>query len=75
MRRALQKFVEDPLSEALIEGRLAGSSLIEIYLDNNSLGIRPLAEESLADLQNLADGGGGANESFKAGEMTLRWGD
>ncbi len=48
LRRALQKFVEDPLSDALIQGQLAGSSLIEIYLENNTLGIRPLlAEEEL----------------------------
>lgn len=46
LRRALQKFVEDPLSEALIEGRLAGSSLIEIFLDDNRLGIRPLLTEN-----------------------------
>lgn len=48
LRRALQRFVEDPLSDALIQGQLAGTSLIEIFLDNNSLGIRPLlAEEEL----------------------------
>ena len=48
LRRALQRYVEDPLSDALIQGQLAGTSLIEIYLDNNSLGIRPLlAEEEL----------------------------
>ena len=73
LRRALQKFVEDPLSEALIEGRLTGSSLIEIYkADNDTLAIRPLAEEGLADLENLADGGGRNEKSFKAGEMALR---
>jgi len=61
--------------EALIEGRLTGSSLIEIYkADNDLLRIRPLAEESLADLENLADGGGRNDESFKAGEMALHWG-
>jgi ATP-dependent Clp protease ATP-binding subunit ClpC len=55
LRRALQKFVEDPLSEALIEGLLTGSSLIEIYkAENDTLAIRPLAEEGLADLENLA---------------------
>lgn len=73
LRRALQKFVEDPLSEALIEGRLTGSSLIEIYkADNDALAIRPLAEESLADLETLASGEGRSDESFKAGEMILR---
>ncbi|MBS1788833.1 MAG: ATP-dependent Clp protease ATP-binding subunit [Acidobacteria bacterium] len=48
LRRALQKYVEDPLSEALIQGQLADAVLIEIYLDNNSLGFRPLlAKEAI----------------------------
>ena len=73
LRRALQKFVEDPLSGALIEGRLTGSSLIEIYkADNDALAIRPLAEEGLADLENLADGEGRNDESLSTGEMALR---
>ena len=60
-------------SKVLIEGRLTGSSLIEIYkADNDALAIRPLAEESLADLETLASGEGRSDESFKAGEMILR---
>jgi ATP-dependent Clp protease ATP-binding subunit ClpC len=42
LRRALQRHVEDPLSEALIQGRLSGASVIEIFLDGASLEIRPL---------------------------------
>src|SRR5918997_1707120 len=32
LRRALQKYVEDPLSEALIQGTLGASSVIEVFL-------------------------------------------
>jgi ATP-dependent Clp protease ATP-binding subunit ClpC len=42
LRRALQKYVEDPLSEALIQGRLAGATEIEVFLDGSTLSIRPL---------------------------------
>ncbi len=58
--------------EALIEGRLTGAALIEIYPDNNSLGIRPLAEEGLGDLENMTGGEGSNDESSKAGKMALR---
>ncbi len=47
LRRALQKFVEDPLSEALIQGRLGSSSLVEVYLEGNALNYRPLADQEL----------------------------
>ena len=36
LRRALQKYVEDP-SEALIQGQLAGSSLVEVFLSGVEL--------------------------------------
>lgn len=42
LRRALQRHIEDPLSEALIQGQLASASLIEIFLNDNKLDIRPL---------------------------------
>ena len=42
LRRALQKNVEDPLSEALIQGQLAGASVIEITLEDNTLRIQPV---------------------------------
>ncbi|HEY0385700.1 MAG TPA: ATP-dependent Clp protease ATP-binding subunit, partial [Pyrinomonadaceae bacterium] len=37
LRRALQKHVEDPLSEALIQGHLSEATLIEVFLDGNEL--------------------------------------
>ena len=37
LRRALQKYVEDPLSEALIQGQLGEASLIEVYVDGDEL--------------------------------------
>ncbi len=40
LRRALQRYVEDPLSEAVIEGRFSEGSSIEIYLDNAELQYR-----------------------------------
>jgi ATP-dependent Clp protease ATP-binding subunit ClpC len=40
LRRALQRFVEDPLSEELIRGRLRGGEF-EVYLDGDSLRYRP----------------------------------
>ncbi len=46
LRRALQKYIEDPLSEALIQGTLNNRPLfIEVYLDNNHLFYRPVGEE------------------------------
>jgi ATP-dependent Clp protease ATP-binding subunit ClpC len=42
LRRALQKYVEDPLSEAMIQGQLGQASLIEIYVDGDELTHRPV---------------------------------
>lgn len=49
LRRALQKYVEDPLSEALIQGQLNGATLIEVFLDGNELNFRPVGIESPDD--------------------------
>ncbi len=49
LRRALQKYVEDPLSEALIQGELAGAALVEVYADAGSLSHRSLSVEELGD--------------------------
>jgi ATP-dependent Clp protease ATP-binding subunit ClpC len=48
LRRALQKYVEDELSEALIQGELTGESLVEIYAEDDKLKFRsiPLKEEN-----------------------------
>ncbi len=49
LRRALQKYVEDPLSEALIQGHLGNASLIEVFLDGTDLNYRPLGVEAPDD--------------------------
>jgi ATP-dependent Clp protease ATP-binding subunit ClpC len=57
LRRALQRFVEDPLSEALIAGGIAvRPAFLEVYLENNGLFYRSIAaagsegEEKVAGL-------------------------
>jgi len=49
LRRALQKYVEDPLSEALIGGRFREASVIEVYLESDTLQYRPMELEELGD--------------------------
>jgi ATP-dependent Clp protease ATP-binding subunit ClpC len=49
LRRALQKFVEDPLSEALIQGEIGEASSIEIYVDDGGLNYRPVGIEEPGD--------------------------
>src|SRR5919205_801714 len=43
LRRAIQRYVEDPLSEELIRGHLRGGD-IEVYLDAGQLAYRPAGE-------------------------------
>jgi ATP-dependent Clp protease ATP-binding subunit ClpC len=46
LRRALQRFVEDPLSEALIAGGIKERpAFLEVYLENNQLFYRPLSAD------------------------------
>ena len=46
MRRALQRYVEDPLSEALIAGQIPQRpAFLEVYLDANQLFYRPVSSE------------------------------
>jgi len=47
--RAPQKYVEDPLSEALIQGSLGDATVIEVYADGNELSYRPTAVEEPGD--------------------------
>ncbi|HEY7785826.1 MAG TPA: ATP-dependent Clp protease ATP-binding subunit [Pyrinomonadaceae bacterium] len=49
LRRALQKYVEDPLSEALIQGHLVEASLVEVFLDGDELNYRPIGVEAPDD--------------------------
>src|SRR6266851_2086678 len=44
LRRALQKYIEDPLSEALIQGLLPRPSELEVYLSDAGIYYRPIAE-------------------------------
>ena len=43
LRRAIQRYVEDPLSEELIRGHLKGGE-IEVYLEAGQLSYRPAGE-------------------------------
>ena len=43
LRRAIQRYIEDPLSEELIRGHLKGGD-IEVYLDGGTLAYRPAGE-------------------------------
>jgi ATP-dependent Clp protease ATP-binding subunit ClpC len=46
LRRALQKYIEDPLSEALIQGTLqVRPAFIEVYLEGERLFYRPVGSE------------------------------
>jgi ATP-dependent Clp protease ATP-binding subunit ClpC len=49
LRRAIQKYVEDPLSEALIQGKLGGATLVEVFPEGNELGYRPAGVEEPGD--------------------------
>ena len=50
LRRALQKYVEDPLSEAMIQGQLGSSTLIEISVEGDELTQRPVDIETADDV-------------------------
>jgi ATP-dependent Clp protease ATP-binding subunit ClpC len=49
LRRALQKYVEDPLSEALIQGTLGEAALIEVFQEGNELNYRNAGVEEPGD--------------------------
>jgi ATP-dependent Clp protease ATP-binding subunit ClpC len=44
LRRAIQKYIEDPLSEAIIQNRILPGSAIEIYLSEGTLFYAPRGE-------------------------------
>jgi len=44
LRRAIQKWVEDPLSEAMIAGKLVRPVTLEVYLSGEALDFRPMAD-------------------------------
>ncbi len=47
LRRALQKYIEDPLSEALIQGSLPRPSELEVYLGETGIFYRVLSQEGV----------------------------
>ncbi len=54
LRRALQRYVEDPLSEALIAGGIAQRpAFLEVYLENNQLFYRSLKAEGEEKLEGI----------------------
>jgi len=48
LRRALQKYVEDPLSEQLISGQVQPPATLEVIVENERLGFRSVLEPSAA---------------------------
>jgi ATP-dependent Clp protease ATP-binding subunit ClpC len=44
VRRALQRYIEDPLSEALIQGGLQRPATLEVSVSGDSLAFRPVVE-------------------------------
>ena len=45
LRRALQKFIEDPLSDAIIQGSLPRPAELEVYLGDTGIFCRPVKGE------------------------------
>ncbi len=55
LRRALQRYVEDPLSEALIAGQITDRpAFLEVYLNENQLFYRSIREEEAASEEKAA---------------------
>jgi ATP-dependent Clp protease ATP-binding subunit ClpC len=45
LRRALQKYIEDPLSDAIIQGSLPRPAELEVYLGDTGIYCRPVKTE------------------------------
>ncbi|MFS8084979.1 MAG: AAA family ATPase, partial [Acidobacteriota bacterium] len=54
LRRALQKYVEDPLSEALIQGQLGDATLVEMFVDGEALNFRSISIDE-AGIEQASD--------------------
>lgn len=50
LKRALQKYVEDEISEALIQGEIAEESIVEVYCENDKLSFRSVAAAETEEL-------------------------
>jgi ATP-dependent Clp protease ATP-binding subunit ClpC len=55
LRRALQKHVEDPLSEALIQGELGEAKTVEVFLEGDRLSYRPIEENAEENIEETDD--------------------
>src|SRR2546423_1164853 len=55
LRRSLQKHVEDPLSEALIQGHLGDATLVEMFVDGDGLNFRSITidDEGVESINDL----------------------
>jgi len=60
LRRALQKYIEDPLSEALIQGTLPRPSELEVFLGDTGIYYRQVYAEGEAPVIELPVAAGGA---------------
>jgi len=47
LRRAIQRYIEDPLSEALIQGHLKELSNVEVYMEGSQLWYRSADREEV----------------------------
>jgi ATP-dependent Clp protease ATP-binding subunit ClpC len=55
LRRALQRYIEDPLSEALIAGHIQDRpAFLEVYLDANQLFYRPVSADETSTEEKAA---------------------
>jgi ATP-dependent Clp protease ATP-binding subunit ClpC len=60
LRRALQKYIEDPLSEALIQGTLPRPAELEVYLGDTGIFYRQINAEGEAAGEAAVTAGGPA---------------
>jgi ATP-dependent Clp protease ATP-binding subunit ClpC len=49
LRRALQKYIEDPLSEAIIQGTLERPAELEVYLGDTGIFCRPINKDETGE--------------------------
>jgi len=56
LRRALQKYIEDPLSEALIQGILPRPGELEVYLGDTGIFYRQVGGETVLEAQPVGAG-------------------
>jgi len=55
LRRALQRYIEDPLSEAMIAGQItARPAFLEVYLEIDQLFYRPVSADETAPEEKSA---------------------